>query len=51
MIGKGKAIAHTTVAMEYGWNQDKDAAVVLKRHVVGENLCRYFYWQTSEFTG
>tara|TARA_R110002033_G_scaffold79931_1_gene130887 strand:+ start:8465 stop:9328 length:864 start_codon:yes stop_codon:yes gene_type:complete len=37
MIGKGKAIAHTAVAMEYGWNQDKDAAVVLKQHVVGEN--------------
>ncbi|WP_024480229.1 relaxase/mobilization nuclease domain-containing protein [Cellulophaga baltica] len=37
MIGKGKAIAHTAVAMEYGWNQEKDATVVLKQHLVGEN--------------
>ncbi|AIY13871.1 relaxase/mobilization nuclease domain-containing protein [Cellulophaga baltica] len=37
MIGKGKTIAHTAVAMEYGWNQEKDATVVLKQHLVGEN--------------
>lgn len=37
MIGKGKAIAHTRASMGYGWNQEKDAEVVFKRGLVGEN--------------
>ncbi|SDE46991.1 relaxase/mobilization nuclease domain-containing protein [Cellulophaga baltica] len=37
MIGKGKSIAHTAASMKYGWNQEKDATVVLKQHLVGDN--------------
>lgn len=37
MIGKGKAIAHTRASMGYGWNQEKDAEVVFKQGLIGEN--------------
>jgi len=37
MIGKGKAISHTKSSIEYGWNQDKDAAIVFKQHLAGDN--------------
>ena len=37
MIGKGKAIAHTRASMAYGWNQEKNAEVVFRQHLVGEN--------------
>jgi len=37
MIGIGKSISHTGASMLYGWNQEKEAEVVLKRHLVGEN--------------
>ncbi|MFN4764567.1 relaxase/mobilization nuclease domain-containing protein [Gillisia sp. Q332] len=37
MIGKGKAIAHTRASIKYGWNQEKDAEVVYRQHLVGEN--------------
>lgn len=37
MIGKGHSIASTLASLAYGWNQEKDAEVVLKRHLAGEN--------------
>lgn len=37
MIGKGKSITHTNASMAYGWNQEKDASVVLKEYLAGEN--------------
>jgi len=37
MIGKGKSISHTRASMGYGWNQEKNAEVVLRQHLVGEN--------------
>ena len=36
MIGKGKSISHTQASMAYGWNQEKDAEVVLKEFLHGE---------------
>ncbi|GAA3560362.1 relaxase/mobilization nuclease domain-containing protein [Snuella lapsa] len=36
MIGKGKSIAHTRASMSYGWNQEKDAEVILKEYLYGE---------------
>ena len=35
MIGKGKSISHTNASMRYGWNQEKDAEVVLKEQLYG----------------
>jgi hypothetical protein len=37
MIGKGKSIAHTKVSIRYGWNQEKNAEVVYRLHLAGEN--------------
>lgn len=37
MIGKGKSISHTQASMAYGWNQEKNAEVVYRQHLVGEN--------------
>ena len=37
MIGKGKSISHTRASMAYGWNQEKNAEVVYRQHLVGEN--------------
>ena len=37
MIGKGKAISHTKESIKYGWNQDKDAAIVFKQHLAGDS--------------
>lgn len=37
MIGKGKSISHTRASMAYGWNQEKNAEVVFRQHLVGEN--------------
>ncbi|RKN77986.1 relaxase/mobilization nuclease domain-containing protein [Ulvibacterium marinum] len=37
MIGLGKSIAHTGASMGYGWNQEKDAKVVYREHLSGEN--------------
>ena len=37
MIGKGKSISHTGASMSYGWNQEKDAEVVFKQELFGEN--------------
>jgi hypothetical protein len=36
MIGKGHAIASTRASIDYGWNQEKEAAIVLKEHVAGD---------------
>lgn len=37
MIGKGQSISHTSASMSYGWNQEKNAEVVFKQHLTGEN--------------
>ena len=37
MIGKGKSISHTRVSMSYGWNQEKDAEIVLKEFLHGDS--------------
>jgi len=37
MIAKGKAISHTSASISYGWNQEKNAEVVFKQHLIGEN--------------
>ncbi|MBP0904134.1 relaxase/mobilization nuclease domain-containing protein [Mariniflexile gromovii] len=36
MIGKGKSISHTMASMSYGWNQEKDAEIVLKEFLHGD---------------
>jgi hypothetical protein len=36
MIGKGKSISHTRACMSYGWNQEKDAEIVLKEFLYGD---------------
>ena len=37
MIGKGKSISHTKASMAYGWNQEKDAEIVLKELLYGDS--------------
>ena len=37
MIGKGKAIAHTSACIDYGWNQEKGAEIVHSQFVSEEN--------------
>lgn len=37
MIGKGKSISHTRASMAYGWNQEKDAEIVLKEYLHGDS--------------
>jgi len=37
MVGLGKSISHTKASMEYGWNQEKDAEIVYKQNLIGEN--------------
>ena len=37
MIGKGHSIARTGASLDYGWNQEKDAEVVLKEFLAGDN--------------
>jgi len=37
MIGKGKSISHTQASIAYGWNQEKDAEIVLKEYLIGED--------------
>ena len=36
MIGKGHSISRTRESISYGWNQDKDAEVVLKEFLAGD---------------
>ncbi len=37
MIGKGKSISHTKASMCYGWNQEKNAEVVMKEFLHGDS--------------
>ena len=37
MIGKGKSISHTRASMSYGWNQEKEAEVILKEFLHGDS--------------
>jgi len=37
MIGKGKSISHTRASMSYGWNQEKDAEIILKEFKMLQN--------------
>ncbi|MCK0124583.1 relaxase/mobilization nuclease domain-containing protein [Gelidibacter sp. F2691] len=37
MIGKGKSISHTRASMAYGWNQEKEAKMVLKEFLHGDS--------------
>ena len=37
MIGLGKSISHTGASMGYGWDQEKEAKVVFREHLSGEN--------------
>ncbi len=37
MIGKGKSIAHTGTSISYGWDQEKDAEIVLNQYLYGES--------------
>ncbi|MDT0644210.1 relaxase/mobilization nuclease domain-containing protein [Zunongwangia sp. F363] len=36
MIGKGHAISRTRASLDYGWNQEKEAEVVLKELLAGD---------------
>ena len=36
MIGKGHSVSGTRVSVSYGWNQEKEAEVVLREHVAGD---------------
>ncbi len=35
MIGKGKSISHTKASIQYGWNEEKYAKVILQKNLVG----------------
>ncbi|MAO15559.1 MAG: mobilization protein [Muricauda sp.] len=37
MIGMGKSISHTGASMGYGWNEEKDAQVIHREHLAGDN--------------
>ena len=37
MIGKGKSISHTRASMSYGWNQEKEAEIILKEYLHGDS--------------
>lgn len=37
MIGKGSTISSTRSAIAYGWNQDKEAEVVFRQNLIGED--------------
>jgi hypothetical protein len=36
VIGKGHSVSGTRVSVSYGWNQEKEAEVVLREHVAGD---------------
>ncbi|MDT0648315.1 relaxase/mobilization nuclease domain-containing protein [Zunongwangia sp. F260] len=36
MIGKGHSISSTKVSISYGWNQEKEAEIILKEHLAGD---------------
>ena len=35
MISKASSIAHTKASIKYGWNNEKDAEIVLNQHLIG----------------
>ncbi len=37
MIGMGKSISHTGASMGYGWNEEKEAKVIYREHLAGDN--------------
>ena len=37
MIGKGTSISYTGACMGYGWNEEKDAKVIYREHLAGNN--------------
>ncbi|PQJ82618.1 relaxase/mobilization nuclease domain-containing protein [Polaribacter glomeratus] len=37
MIGKAASISHTKASIQYGWNQEKDAEIVLKKNLAGDS--------------
>jgi len=37
MIGMGKSISHTGASMGYGWNEEKEAEVIYREHLAGDN--------------
>ncbi len=37
MIGMGKSISHTGASMGYGWNEEKEAKVIYRQHLAGDN--------------
>lgn len=37
MIGKGHSISQATATIAYGWNQEKNADVIFRQNLVGEN--------------
>nr|WP_158976946.1 relaxase/mobilization nuclease domain-containing protein [Cellulophaga sp. L1A9] len=37
MIGMGKSISHTGASMSYGWDEEKEAKVVYREHLAGDN--------------
>jgi len=37
MIGMGKSISHTGASMGYGWDKEKEAKVVYREHLAGDN--------------
>lgn len=37
MIALAKSISHTEASLGYGWNQEKEAVVIFKNHLIGEN--------------
>lgn len=37
MIGMGKSISHTGASMGYGWDEEKEAKVVYREHLAGDN--------------
>tara|TARA_R110001606_G_scaffold260183_1_gene407924 strand:+ start:7366 stop:8235 length:870 start_codon:yes stop_codon:yes gene_type:complete len=37
MIGMGKSISHTGASMGYGWDKEKEAEVIFREHLAGDN--------------
>ena len=37
MIGKGKSISHTRASISYGWNEEKEAEIIYKEHLMGQD--------------
>lgn len=37
MIGLGKSISHTAASINYGWNEEKEAVIVLRNNISGDS--------------